>query len=210
MFIRELFEDTQDPTTIVILPGRFQPWHKGHHAVYNNLVTKYGRDQVFVVSSNKVELPKSPFNFSDKTQFMALTGVPMDKVVESKQPYKAEEVTRNFDPTSTRLIFAVSEKDMADDPRFKSWTKKDGSPAYFQPMPTDTSMMESFDKHGYIKTVPTVDFTVLGQPMRSATEIRAQFAQADLETQKAIVRDLFGKYDEAVLRLMQQKLRQQT
>ena len=208
MFIYEIFEDRTNPKLLVILPGRFQPWHKGHHAVYNSLVKKYGRDQVFIATSNKVELPKSPFNFSDKTQFMALTGVPMDRVVESKQPYKAEEITKNFDAANTRLIFAVSEKDMAEDPRFKSWTKKDGTPAYFQPMPNDTSMMSTFDKHGYIMTVPTVNFTVLGQPMRSATEIRAQFASADLDTQKAIVKDLFGNYDESVLRLMQQKLAQ--
>ena len=208
MFIYEIFEDRTNPKLLVILPGRFQPWHKGHHTVYNSLVKKYGRDQVFIATSNKVELPKSPFNFSDKTQFMSLTGVPMDRVVESKQPYKAEEITKNFDAANTRLIFAVSEKDMAEDPRFKSWTKKDGTPAYFQPMPSDTSLMATFDKHGYIMTVPTVNFTVLGQPMRSATEIRAQFANANLDTQKAIVKDLFGNYDESVLRLMQQKLAQ--
>ena len=207
MYIYELFENAVlDSNVIVVLPGRFQPWHKGHHAVYNALVKQYGRDQVFIVTSNKVELPKSPFSFTDKTQFMALTGVPLDRVVESKQPYRAEELTRNYDPSNTRLIFAVSEKDMAEDPRFNSWTKKDGSPAYFQPMPTDTVTMETFDKHAYIKTVPTVGFTVLGQPMRSATEVRAQFATADLDTQKAIVKDLFGNYDESVLHIMQQKL----
>ena len=204
MYIYELFENVS--STIVVYPGRFQPWHKGHHAVYNSLVKKYGRDQVYIATSNKVELPKSPFSFSDKTQFMALTGVPLDRVAESKQPYKAEEITRNYNPANTRLIFAVSEKDMAEDPRFKSWTKKDGTPAYFQPMPSDPSSMATFDKHGYIMTVPTVNFTVLGQPMRSATEIRAQFATADLATQKDIVKDLFGNFDESVLHIMQQKL----
>ena len=204
MFLNDLFEDTKN--VLVVYPGRFQPFHKGHKAVYNSLVKEYGRDSVFIVTSNKVELPKSPFSFSDKTQFMALTGVPLDRVVESKQPYKAEELTRNFNAASTRLIFAVSEKDMAEDPRFKSWTKKDGSPAYFQPMPADPSMMSTFDRHGYIKVVPTVNFTVIGQPMRSATEIRAQFSQADENTQKAIVKDLFGNYDESVLHIMQQKL----
>jgi hypothetical protein len=206
MFIADLFEDAAN--VLVVYPGRFQPFHKGHKAVYDGLVKKYGRDRVFIATSNKVELPKSPFSFSDKAQMMALTGVHLDRVIESVQPYKAEELTRHYNPASTRLIFAVSEKDMAEDPRFKSWTKKDGSPAYFQPMPGDPAMMKTFDQHGYILTVPTVDFNVMGQPMRSATEIRALFARSNPKTQQKIVQDLFGSYNDAVLHIMQQKLTQ--
>jgi nicotinamide mononucleotide adenylyltransferase len=172
MFLTELFEDTHN--TLVVYPGRFQPFHKGHKAVYDQLVKQYGRDSVFIATSNKVEQPKSPFSFSDKVQFMTLTGVPLDRI--------------------------------AEDPRFKSWTKKDGTPTYFQPMPKDTAQIQTFDKHGYIKVVPTVEFTVLGHPMRSATEIRASFAKADTRTQKAIVQDLFGSYNDAVLHIMQHKL----
>jgi len=205
MFLNDLFED-DNSSVLVVYPGRFQPWHKGHRAVYDYLVKKYGRDSVFIATSNKVEPPRSPFSFSDKTQFMALTGVPLDRVVQSTQPYKAEEITRLYNPATTKLIFAVSEKDMAEDPRFKSWTKKDGTPAYFQPVPKNMSDMQSFDQHGYIMTVPTFQFKVLGQPMRSATEVRSQFASADPKTQKAIVQDLFGGYNDQVLHTLQTKL----
>ena len=201
-----MFEDQEDAQLLVILPGRFQPWHKGHKAVYDGLVRKFGRDSVYIATSNKVEPPRSPFSFSDKAQFIALTGISLDRVVESSQPYRAVEIVGKYNPSTTKLIFAVSEKDMAEDPRFKSWTKKDGTPAYFQPMPADPSEMRTLDQHGYIMTVPTVQFTVLGKPMQSATEIRAQFAQANPETQKAIVQDLFGNYNDAVLNIMQQKL----
>lgn len=204
MLLYELFENKEN--VLVVYPGRFQPFHKGHHAVYDYLVKKYGRDSVFIATSNKVEPPKSPFNFAEKTRFMALTGISPDRVVESVQPYKAEEITRNYDPSSTRLIFAVSEKDMAEDPRFRSWAKKDGSPTYFQPRPAQDSQMKSFDQHGYIEVVPTFGFTVLGKPMRSATEFRAQFAAADEKTQKAMIMDLFGAYNDNVLRLMQNKI----
>lgn len=205
MFLTDLFED-DGSSVLVIYPGRFQPFHKGHRAVYDYLVKRYGRDHVYIATSNKVEPPRSPFSFSDKAQFMALTGVPLDRVVQSTQPYKAEEITANYNPTTTRLIFAVSEKDMAEDPRFKSWTKRDGTPAYFQPMPTDSGQMKTFDQHGYIMTVPTFQFTVLGEPMRSATEVRAQFAAADEDTQKAIVKDLFGDYNDQVLHILQTRL----
>lgn len=207
MFIAELFED-QAANTLVVYPGRFQPFHKGHKAVYDWLVKHYGRDNVYIATSNKVEQPKSPFSFSDKAQFMALTGVHLNRVVETSQPYRALELVSKFNPQTTRLLFAVSEKDMAEDPRFASFTKKDGTPAYFQPMPQNPDQMVTLDQHAYILVVPTVNFTVLGKPMRSATEVRAQFAGANPETQKKIVQDLFGRYSEEVLHIMQTKLGQ--
>lgn len=205
MFLTDLFED-DGYQTLVVYPGRFQPFHKGHHAVYDYLVKKYGRDSVFIATSNKVEPPRSPFSFSDKTQFMALTGVPLDRVVQSTQPYRAEELTAKYNPNNTKLIFAVSEKDMAEDPRFKSWTKKDGTPAYFQPMPADAASMKTLDQHGYIMVVPTFPFEVLGEPMNSATQVRAKFAAANDKTQKNIVKDLFGGYNDQVLHILQTKL----
>lgn len=204
MFLTEIFEAAQPPT-LVVYPGRFQPFHKGHRAVYDHLVKKYGRDAVYIATSNKVDPPKSPFNFSQKTAFMKLTGIPMDRVIETRDPYRALELTQQY-PEATRLIFAVSAKDMQEDPRFSKWTKKDGNPTYFQPMPKDPTDMVGMNQHGYILTVPTFDFTVLGKPMRSASEFRAQFAQADQSTQQAMIRDLFGAFDQEVLKIMQQHI----
>jgi cytidyltransferase-like protein len=204
MFVADLFEDTKN--LVVVYPGRFQPFHKGHKAVYDHLAKKFGRDRVYIATSNKVDPPKSPFNFADKSVFMALTGVPMDRVIESREPYKVPELTANYPAESTILIFAVSEKDMAEDPRFRMGTKRDGSPTYFQPLPTDLKDANTFDKTGYILTVPTVDFTVLGTPMRSATEVRQQYKDADPATRKKIIADLFGRYSEEAQHIMDQKL----
>lgn len=205
MFISELFEDTEREM-LVVYPGRFQPWHKGHYAVYNYLVNEFGRDSVYIASSNKVDPPRSPFNFSEKTQLMQLTGVPLDRVVETRDPYRALEITQRYNPKTTVLIFAVSEKDMAEDPRFKFGYKKDGSPTYLQPMPKDRSDLLPLEQHGYVMTVPTFKFTVLGEPMRSATEVRSQFSQADDQTQTAIIKDLFGRYSREAHDLMKNKI----
>ena len=206
MYVTELFEDTNSPQILVVYPGRFQPWHKGHKAVYDYLVQQFGRDHVFIATSNKVDPPRSPFSFTEKVQFMNLTGVSSDKIVETRDPYKAIELVQNYNPKLTRLIFAVSEKDMAEDPRFKFGYKKDGSPTYLQAIPSKFNEMQPFEHHGYVMTVPTFQFTVLGQPMRSATEVRAQFAKADDKTQHQIVVDLFGSYDPEVHRILKSKL----
>ena len=70
MFIANLFENyitEAGPELVVLYPGRFQPFHLGHKDVFASLQNKFGRDNVFIATSNKTELPKSPFNFSNKT-----------------------------------------------------------------------------------------------------------------------------------------------
>jgi len=199
-------EEIEKKTVLVIYPGRFQPFHRGHKSVYDHLVSKFGRDHVYIATSNKVDPPRSPFNFRDKVEFMHLTGVPDDRIVQTVNPYKAEEITKNYNPDSTILIFAVSAKDMAEDPRIKPGYKKDGSPTYMQAMPKNISECEPLSQHGYVLTVPTTTFNVLGKPMQSATELRAQFAAANEQTRKAIIKDLFGKYSDEAYNIMSQKI----
>ena len=207
MYVTELSE----PQLLVIYPGRFQPFHKGHHAVYEFLATKFGRNNVYIATSNKVEEPKSPFTFSEKSYFMQLTGIPSDRIIQASQPYKIEDVIASgnlnvADPANTVAIFAVSEKDMAEDPRFKSFTKKDGTPAYFQPMPSKMQETEGMNRHAYIMTVPTFQFNVNGDPMQSATELRVEYKVADEKTRQKIVADLFGKYTQEAEQIMNNKL----
>jgi cytidyltransferase-like protein len=192
--------------TVVIYPGRFHPFHKGHKSVYDALVKRFGKNRVYIATSNKVDPPKSPFTFDEKRAMMALTGVDPSRVVQVKNPYQATEITDNFDPQNTIALFAVSDKDMAEDPRFSFKPRKDGQPSYYQPASKD---MQGFDKHGYIITVPTLQFNVLGKPMRSASEFRANFAQADSETQRAMITDLFGQYDPKTHNTMAQKIVEQ-
>jgi hypothetical protein len=205
MYINELAE----PTLLVIYPGRFQPFHKGHHAVYEYLTGKFGRNNVFIATSNKVDGSKSPFSFAEKAYFMQLTGVPSDRIVQAANPYQIQSIldTSNIrvNPEQTVVIFAVSEKDMAEDPRFSFKSKKDGSAPYFQPLQNikDTKSMQ---EHGYIMTVPTFDFTVAGAPMRSGTELRQMYADADEQGRQAIVKDLFGRYTAEAEKLMTEKI----
>jgi hypothetical protein len=205
MFVADIFEAPQK-NLIVVYPGRFQPFHKGHKAVYDYLSKKYGRDAVYIATSNKTDNLKSPFSFSDKVQFMAATGVNLDRVIETKQPYQVPELTSRLDPNTTIIVYAVSQKDMDEDPRFKSWTKKDGSPAHFQPMPADPADMLTFSHHSYIAVVPTFDFRVAGQLMRSASEIRALYKSSDDTEKKQIIADLFGTFTPELKHIMDTKL----
>jgi hypothetical protein len=191
---------------IAIYPGRFQPFHLGHKSVYDVLVRQFGVENVYIATSDKVDPPRSPFNFAEKQQIIAATGVDRNRVVQTRDPYKAIEITSQYDPRDTKLLFAVSAKDMAEDPRFKSWTKRDGSPAYFQPAPNKVSEMEDFDRHGYIFVVPTLDFKVDGKPMRSATEFRKEFAAADDATKASMTRGILGTDDPSLVKLLASRI----
>jgi cytidyltransferase-like protein len=201
MRISDLFESVQN--TVVIYPGRFHPFHKGHAAVYRWLSSKF--DRVYIATSAKVDPPRSPFTFEEKKRMMMHAGVPASAIVQVKNPYIAAEITDQFDPKTTAAVFAVSEKDMAEDPRFQFRPKKDGSPSYYQRYGGE---MLPFGEHGYIITTPTFDFTVLGEPMRSASEFRNNFASANRETQAAMVKDLYGKYDPEIHKIMAAKITQ--
>ena len=207
MYINELAK----PQLLVIYPGRFMPWHKGHHAVYQYLTSKFGRNNVYIATSNRVEPPKSPFTFSEKSYFMQLTGVAQDRIVQATQPYQIDNVLASgqihvANPANTVAIFAVSQKDMAEDPRFKSFTKKDGTPAFFQKMPDNIRDTVGMTQHAYIMTVPTFDFTVLGQPMQSGTELRKLYSESDEQQRQAIIRDLFGRYTREAEQIMDAKI----
>ncbi|MDA7794046.1 hypothetical protein N8985_08135, partial [Glaciecola sp.] len=88
--------------TVVIYVGRFQPMHKGHYGTYQHLVKKFGKDNVYVGTSDKVQLPKSPFNFKEKVKIMTtMFGIPKSKIHRVKNPYKPTEILKKFDEKTT-------------------------------------------------------------------------------------------------------------
>lgn len=189
---------------VAIYPGRFQPPHIGHMKAWQWLEKEFG--DAYVATSDKVDPPRSPFNFNEKKKLLMHAGVPATKIVQVKNPYRADEIVQKLDPDRTVLIFAVSEKDMNEDPRFSFKPKKDGSPSYLQPYAKNKPALEPLSKHGYVATVPTFKFNVLGKPMRSATEFRENFARANDSQQAKMIKDLYGKYSDDIHNLLREKI----
>lgn len=190
---------------LVVMSGRYQPPHIGHMKMWQWLTNKFG--ETFVATSDKVDPPRSPFNFQEKHRLFTFAGVSADHIVQVKNPYRADELISRYDPEKTVLIFAVSEKDMAEDPRFSFQPKKDGSPSYLQSYKEHQADLKPMSQHGYVVTVPTFSFNVLGKPMRSATEFRAEFAQADDSKQAKMIQGLYGDYDAGIHDLLKSKIK---
>ena len=83
--------------TIIIFPGRFQPFHKGHNDVYRYLKEVF--PNVFITSTNTnpkkaSEKVRYPFNFEEKVEIMTTLAEvdPIDIIPEStKYPYSDAE-----------------------------------------------------------------------------------------------------------------------
>ena len=188
---------------IVIYPGRFHPFHKGHFASYQFLVREYGADSVYIATTNAQAPLTSPFSFDEKKQMMLALGVPEDKIVQVKNPYRSEEITGSVtDPENTSIIYALSEKDVG---RF-SFTKKDGTKGYMQPMPKDEAQIKDMTQHAYVTLTPTVTFKVQGKDANSASQIRSAYAQADDKGRKEILKNLYGTVDKNVKAIFDRKM----
>ena len=200
------FEDVKNYKTVVIYPGRFHPFHKGHASVYNALKQKFPYADVYIATSEKTDPEKSPFEFDEKVKMVQSAGIDPQFVEKVKNPYIANEIVSKYNSDETKVIFAVSEKDMeGPNARFKFGKKKDGSPSYFQPF-NSVGESEFASKHGYITTLPTVDFKILGKDIRSASEIRELYKNSDEKTRRDLIQDLYGSMDEEVKRIFDNKL----
>ena len=200
------FDDVKNYKTLVIYPGRFHPFHKGHASVYNKLKQKFPMADIYIATSEKTDTDKSPFSYEEKLEMIKSSGIDPQFVEKVKNPYIAQEIVNKHNSDETKVIFAVSEKDMVGpNARFKFGKKKDGSPSYFQPF-TSVGESEFASKHGYITILPTMDFNILGKDVRSASEIRELYKNSDDKTRRDLIQDLYGSMDQEVKRIFDNKL----
>ena len=168
---------------IVIMPGGFHPFHAGHMALYNSARQAFPDADLYVAATNSQE--ERPFPFAVKEKLAKVAGVEPGHFIQVKSPFQAKEITQNYNPEQDVLIFVRSEKDRNESPK-PGGTKKDGSPAYFQPWTGKD--VQPFGKHAYFAYLPTVKF---GPGITSATEIRKAWPTLNDKRKTAMVMSLY-------------------
>jgi len=147
------------PNVIVSYGGRFQPVHMGHKGVYDALVKKFGKANVYVTTSNKTDPKRSPLSFQWKRKLLAGIGIPSKFILMVKNNYRMDDLLKatGFKPENTIWITAVGEKDgqRLGGKFFKPY--KEGKP------------LETSDKFGYVYTIPNIK---MGGKVMSATSVR--------------------------------------
>ncbi len=178
--------------TVVIYVGRFQPMHKGHYGTYQHLVKKFGKDNVYVGTSDKVEKPKSPFNFKEKVKIMTtMFGIPKSKIHKVRNPYKPTEILKKFDEKTTAFVTVVGEKD-------KSRLKPD-SGKYFQSYKGEPSV--GYRDGGYVYVAPQSGGGISGTETRNGLSVGSDEQKKDFFKKRA-----YGKFNATIFKMITDKL----
>ena len=172
-----LLEETNIKTIVAIYPGRFQPMGAHHAKTFKWLQSKF-KDS-YVGTSDKVNLPKSPFSFVEKKKIINSHGI--KNVVKVKNPYKAEEILKKYDPKTTAAVFMVGSKDAG---RLKG--------KFFQDWKGKAEV--GYKDGAYLILAPHVSMNVPGYGEMSGTAIRKALGDKELsKTEKLkVFRGIFG------------------
>ena len=198
--------NNQIDTVVALYPGRFQPMGRHHAATFKWLENSFPGGNVYVVTSDKVDLPKSPLNFNEKQQVAVAHGIDPEKFVQVVNPYRAEEVLQSYDPNRTAVVFMVGQKDMDESPRFANLdgVTKSGKPSYFRKYDPADEDLKSFSEHGYLVVAPHVSLDIEGLGEMSGTTIRSALASGD----ERMFKDVMGFKDRYLLELFKEKFSQ--
>ena len=173
---------------VVVYAGRFQPFHKGHYATYEHLVKKFGKQNVFVGTSNQQGGPRHPFNFKEKREIMMkMFNIPSSQIVQVKNPYQPKEVLDKFDSKTTAFITVVGEKDEA---RLggKYFKKYNGKPE------------SGYIDQGYVYVAPAQPNAISG------TDVRNWLSAGDDSQRKAGFKKAYPKFDPKIYNLISTRL----
>lgn len=185
--------ENEEMKKIMVMPGGFHPFHAGHYALYKSIVEAYPDADVYVAATDaKTE---RPFPFDAKRKLATIAGVPTSRFIQVTSPFSADQyLPLTPDPNNTALIFVRSEKDMDQHPmpgdpnKLVSRGPRKGLPPYILAYDGNPKPMT---EHAYITYMPTVDFQVGNTTVRSATELRAMWANATDEQKQLITMHLY-------------------
>lgn len=179
---------------VVVYAGRFQPMGKHHAATYKWAQQKFKGADVYLGTSNKVELPKSPFTFDEKKKIAAKYGI--RKVVQVKNPYVAVEIVSKYDPETTAAVFIVGQKDADRIKGGKFFHEWDGHAEL------------GYRQGAYYQIAPHVSLNIPGYGEMSGTTIRQALGSktmSDAEKQK-VFKGIFGFSDPAIYKMVTTRL----
>ena len=184
-----LGEAAEMDKVVVVYSGRFQPFHKGHYATYENLIRKFGKDSVYIGTSNVTDSKKSPFNFNEKKAIMTkMFGIPSSKIVNVKNPYAPQEILNDFDSDTTGFITVVGEKDSS---------RLGGK--YFTPY--KGKVEAGYLDKGYVYASPAQPNAISG------TDVRYWLSAGSEEERKKNFTKAYSKFDDQIFKLITLKLK---
>jgi hypothetical protein len=190
---------------VSIYPGNFQPPTKAHFKVYEQLKRISGKENVFVVTTDRNPVPEAPLNYGDKEQIWVRHGVPDSNIVKVADWKNPNEVLHKFDENLISTVFALNQNEsketLSRDPkRFLPYAGNEGT---LQPaskvkyiMPVDDSRIETTTESVHNEITTDDIRKVLGSD------------KYDSNTKKKFFRFVFGWFDISLYTLISAKFKQ--
>ena len=191
MRFKEFLSEKAEPRkVIVVYGGGFQPFHAGHMSSYEEAKRAFPSAEFYVAASNDTK--NRPIPFADK-KFLAQQAGVVDHFVQVVQPVNPQEILSHYNPEKDVLILVRSERDPVN------YTKKDGSPAYYQPFKSlkDCVSFNPKGGHGYIFVTKKKIFKIGQKEVYSGSQVREMYQKADDAGRRTIVKALYPKASSA-------------
>lgn len=182
---------------VCIYPGRFQPFSPHHLENYKYLCSIFGTDNVYIVTTNKVENPNSPLNYQQKKLVIQKYGIDSNRIFKVKSPFSPTEVTNFLNINNTVVFLAMGEK---DDGRIK-FQKSDGSETYIQKLNNNT-IIKPFSEHQYVYDLPHIQITIPGYGIMSGTTMRTMI----LNSSANFIENILGWYDSNIINMIKSSI----
>lgn len=169
---------------VVVYAGGFQPFHKGHLSSYVQAKKAFPNADFYVAAS--ADTKKRPIPYPEKKFLATQAGVKPEDFpnIVVKSPMKPDEVLKSYDPNEDVFVLVRSERDPV------SYTKKDGSPGYYQPWP-GIDDAKPFGQHGYVYVTKKHDFNLNGEEVFSGTQVRDLYSNSNDKERRNIIDQLY-------------------
>jgi len=187
-------EDLGDKTILAIYPGRFQPMGRHHKTSYDWLAKKFGKENTYIVTSDKTEPKKSPLNFAEKKKIINKHGI--TNVVKVKSPYFPTELLQKFDPDKTVIVYMIGEKDAGRLGGYKRLMKYNKT--------TAIPYKDITNPYAYYVYAPHVSLEIPSFGEMSGTNIRKALGdrEAKLSELQERFKDIMGWFDASIFNMV--------
>ena len=191
-------DDLGDKTIIAIYPGRFQPMGRHHKTAYDWLVKQFGEKNTYVVTSDKTDPQRSPFNFQEKKKIINKYGI--KNVVKVVSPYNPQELLKKFDPQKTVIVYMIGKKDAGRLSGYKRLMKYNKT--------TAISYKDLNNPYAYYLYAPHISFDIPSFGEMSGTNIRKALGDqgAKLSELKSRFEDIMGWFDADLFNMIIKKM----
>tara|TARA_R110002124_G_scaffold116400_9_gene272853 strand:+ start:28 stop:2427 length:2400 start_codon:yes stop_codon:yes gene_type:complete len=195
--------DVEAKRKIILYAGRFQPMGRHHAEVFKALQKQHGAENVYIVTSGRVSVPKSPLDFEEKEEIIMKHGIPESQILYSRSPYRISELEDMFNPESDVIVYAVGKKDMEESPRFSNLdgVKKDGQPTYLRSYEKNKGSFEPFENHAYVAVSPHVSIKLPNGEEMSGSTLRDAMRNLTPESFK----EAMGWFDKDIYEMLKNK-----